>query len=51
MVTHRLARIENADCIYVMQNGIVAEEGTYPELIMNDGLFHQIIRTGGNAEG
>ena len=51
MVTHRLTRIENADHIYVMQNGIIAEEGAYPELIDNEGLFHQIIRTDGKAEG
>ena len=32
LIAHRLATIKNADYIYVLENGEVVEEGSYPEL-------------------
>lgn len=39
MIAHRLSSIIGADCIYVMQNGEIAESGTYEELINKNGIF------------
>jgi ABC-type multidrug transport system fused ATPase/permease subunit len=43
MVTHRLTQVEQADCIYVMQEGTVIEQGTYRELIQREGVFHRMV--------
>jgi ATP-binding cassette subfamily C protein CydD len=42
MVTHRLTNIENADRIYVMDKGVISEQGRYQDLISADGLFRQM---------
>lgn len=39
MIAHRLSSITGADCIYVMQNGEIAESGTHDELIRKNGMF------------
>ena len=42
MIAHRLSSITDADCIYVMQNGEIAESGTHEELIRKNGIFTQM---------
>ena len=44
LVAHRLSTITNADYIYVMQNGNVAEEGKYTELLERKGLFFKMVK-------
>lgn len=39
MIAHRLSSITDADCIYVLQDGEIAESGTHPELIHKNGIF------------
>ncbi len=39
MIVHRLSSITNADCIYVLQDGEIAESGTHEELIRKNGIF------------
>ena len=39
MIAHRLSTVENADYIYVLNYGQVAESGSFGELIKNGGLF------------
>ena len=39
MIAHRLSTVANADCIYVVQNGQIAESGTKDELCAQNGLF------------
>lgn len=39
MIAHRLSSITDADCIYVLQNGKIAESGTHHELIEKNGIF------------
>ncbi len=39
MIAHRLSSIKEADCIYVLRDGEIAESGTHSELIEKNGLF------------
>lgn len=42
VVAHRLSTILEADRIYVMDKGVIAESGTYPELMERDGIFRKL---------
>ncbi len=42
VIAHRLSTIVNADQIYVLDAGRVAEAGTYSELLRQDGLFSRL---------
>ena len=44
VIAHRLSTIANADYIYVMDKGAVVEEGTYEELMQNEGPFAALAR-------
>ena len=39
MIAHRLSTVENVDCIYVVQDGRIAESGTKDVLCAKNGLF------------
>jgi ATP-binding cassette subfamily B protein len=39
VIAHRLSTVRNADNIYVLSHGLVAEEGTHDELVARDGLY------------
>lgn len=39
MIAHRLSSITDADCIYVLQDGEIAESGTHSGLIAQNGIF------------
>lgn len=39
MIAHRLSTVANADCIYVIENGKIAESGKRDELCEKGGLF------------
>ena len=39
MIAHRLTTVANADCIYVVQDGKIAEAGTKDALCIQGGLF------------
>lgn len=43
IIAHRLASIRHADRIYVLNQGKVAENGTFPALSQRNGLFAQIL--------
>ncbi|KAF8696114.1 hypothetical protein HU200_037004 [Digitaria exilis] len=45
VVAHRLSTVRNADCISVVQQGKIVEQGSHDELILNpDGAYSQLIR-------
>ncbi|MDQ2869439.1 MAG: ATP-binding cassette domain-containing protein, partial [Acidobacteriota bacterium] len=43
-IAHRLSTIANADRICYLQNGVVAEVGSYDELMAKNGLFAELAR-------
>lgn len=42
VIAHRLASIQNADNIYVLDNGKVAGSGTHEELLKNNGIYKRL---------
>ena len=39
MISHRLMNVADADCIYAMEHGNIAEYGTHGELLKNGGVY------------
>lgn len=50
-IAHRLATIQNADQILVVDDGNIAECGTHSELIQKDGLYKKFTEIRKQAEG
>ncbi|WP_419543107.1 ABC transporter ATP-binding protein [Negativibacillus massiliensis] len=42
VVAHRLSTIREADCILVMRDGKVIEQGTHTELLEKNGFYHEL---------
>jgi NHLM bacteriocin system ABC transporter ATP-binding protein len=42
-IAHRLSSIRNADRIYVLDQGRIVQEGTFPQLMRQQGLFAQLM--------
>lgn len=42
VIAHRLSTVMNADCIYVLQNGKIAQAGSYNELMAQEGPFREL---------
>ena len=45
MISHRLANVVDADKVYVMENGNVAESGTHKELLQKNGTYARLWKT------
>ena len=43
IIAHRLSTIQHADQIIVLDKGIIAEQGTYAELMNSMGLFRKLV--------
>lgn len=42
MIAHRLSTVTNADCIYVLSDGKIAESGRHSELVAKDGIYSRM---------
>lgn len=43
-IAHRLSTLKNADIIYVIDDGKVAESGSHDELLALKGVYHKLVR-------
>lgn len=43
VIAHRLSTISNADHIYVLQDGAVAEDGTHDQLLAQNGIYKRLV--------
>lgn len=50
MISHRLANIADADCIYALENGCVTEHGSHGELMKNGGTYARLYETQSQLE-
>ena len=44
-IAHRLSTIRGADCIYIIENGEISEQGTYEDLMSTKGVFYTLWTT------
>lgn len=44
MIAHRLSTVKNADCIFVLQNGKLIEQGKTEELCSQNGVFASMLK-------
>ncbi len=45
VIAHRLSTILKADCILVVKDGVIAEQGTHEELLAMNGTYHMLYET------
>src|SRR5512145_277029 len=46
VIAHRLSTITNADKIVVINDGKIIEQGTHAELLVSQGMYYELYRTG-----
>jgi HlyD family secretion protein len=44
MIAHRLRTVERADVIYLLENGSIADQGTYEELLATNEMFSRMAK-------
>lgn len=51
-IAHRLSTIRHADCIYVMEQGRIVEQGKHEQLLVQNGIYAQLwrVQTGQRVE-
>lgn len=42
IIAHRLSTVQHADCILVLDHGILTEQGTHEELVSQQGLYYHL---------
>ena len=45
VIAHRLSTVLAADCILVVKEGVIAEQGTHDELLERDGVYRELYET------
>ncbi len=43
IISHRMSSVKNADCIYVLEKGKVAQSGNHEELMAQEGLYRELV--------
>lgn len=43
IISHRMSTIQNANCIYVLEKGVVAQRGSHAELMHQGGLYRELV--------
>ena len=43
IISHRMSSVQNADCIYVLKDGMVAQHGTHEALMEEGGLYKELV--------
>ena len=43
IISHRMSSVQNADCIYVLRDGRVAQHGTHEVLMAEGGLYKELV--------
>lgn len=44
MIAHRLSTIQDSDCIFVLENGQVIEQGKHDDLLTNtNGRYYELV--------
>lgn len=51
VIAHRLATIENADQILVVEGGTVVQRGTHEQLLAEEGTYRKFVEIRSEAEG
>ena len=51
VIAHRLAKIEHADQILVVDDGRIVQKGTHNQLIRQEGIYKRFINIREQAEG
>lgn len=50
LISHRLANVKKSDCIYVLKNGKIAEQGKHEEILNLCGVYKKMYDTQRNLE-
>ncbi|TDL35198.1 ABC transporter ATP-binding protein [Jeotgalibacillus sp. S-D1] len=45
IIAHRLSTIRDADCIYVLDHGKLMEYGSHQKLMMQSGIYHDLVKS------
>jgi ATP-binding cassette subfamily B protein/subfamily B ATP-binding cassette protein MsbA len=45
IIAHRLSTVRSSDLVLVLRDGVIAEQGTYDELVRRNGVFSEYHRT------
>ena len=43
IISHRMSTVRGADCIYVLEKGVVAQSGAHDELLRRGGLYRELV--------
>ena len=43
IISHRMSSVRDADCIYILKEGKIAQHGSHEDLMQQDGLYHELV--------